>query len=59
MSLADKTHKHLATLAEQYEAIGEFVFEEFDEDQLSEFTLKLATLKNRLEKACLKVSLDL
>lgn len=59
MSLTDKTQKHLATLIEQYELIGEFVFEEFDENELLEFAGKLATLKTRLEKACLKVSLDL
>lgn len=58
LSLTDKTQKHLASLAEQYKAIREFVFEEFDEDELAEFTTRLATLKNRLEKACLRVSLD-
>ncbi|UPJ53016.1 winged helix-turn-helix transcriptional regulator [Bradyrhizobium sp. 200] len=59
MSLTDKTQKHLAILAGQHEAIGKFVFEEFDEDELSEFTAKIATLKDRLAKACMKVSLDL
>ena len=32
--------------------------EEFDENELTEFTTKLATLKTRLEKACVRVSLD-
>lgn len=58
MSLTDKTQKHVASLAEQHKAIREFVFEDFDENELMEFTAKLATLKNRLEKACLRVSLD-
>jgi DNA-binding MarR family transcriptional regulator len=58
MSLTDKTQKQLASLAEQYKAIREFVFEEFDEDELAEFTGKLATLKNRLEKACVRITLD-
>jgi MarR family transcriptional regulator, organic hydroperoxide resistance regulator len=58
MSLTDKTQKHLANLSDQHKAIGEFVFVEFDEDELTEFTARLATLKNRLEKACLKLTLD-
>ncbi|GLR84881.1 MarR family winged helix-turn-helix transcriptional regulator [Bradyrhizobium iriomotense] len=59
LSLTDKTQKHLASLAEQYKAIREYVFEEFDQDELTAFTEKLATLKNRLEKACIRVALDL
>jgi DNA-binding MarR family transcriptional regulator len=58
MSLTDKTRKQLACLSEQHKAIREHVFEEFDENELKEFTAKLATLKNRLEKACLRVKLD-
>ena len=30
----------------------------FDETELTEFTTKLATLKSRLEKACVRLSLD-
>jgi DNA-binding MarR family transcriptional regulator len=58
MSLTDKTYKHLATLTAQHEAINEFIFAEFGEDELMEFTSKLAALKNRLEKARLKVAVD-
>ena len=58
LSLTDKTYKHLANLAAQHEAIDEFVFAEFSENELTEFTNKLAALKNRLEKARLKVALD-
>jgi DNA-binding MarR family transcriptional regulator len=58
LSLTDKTYKHLASLAAQHEAIDEFVFAEFSENELTEFTNKLAALKNRLEKARLKVALD-
>ena len=58
MSLTDKTQKHLASLAEQHKAIREYVFEEFDEHELAAFTAKLVNLKNRLEKACLKVEVD-
>ncbi|MCP3372641.1 MarR family winged helix-turn-helix transcriptional regulator [Bradyrhizobium cajani] len=59
LSLTEKTQKHLASLNEQYKTIKEFVFQEFDEHELTEFTAKLATLKTRLEKACVRVTLDL
>jgi len=58
MSLTDKTYKHLAGLASQQEALNDFIFAEFDDRQLDELTDKLSTLKNRLEKACLKVVVD-
>jgi MarR family transcriptional regulator, organic hydroperoxide resistance regulator len=59
MSLTDKTYKHLASLAAQQEALNEFIFAEFDGGALEEFTDKLAALQSRLEKACLKVTLDI
>jgi len=58
MSLTDKTHKHLAGLAEQQKSLNEFIFEEFDDRELTEFAGKLTALKNRLEKARLKIALD-
>ena len=58
MSLTDKTYKHLASLASQQEALNDFIFAEFNDEQLDEFTTKLSALKNRLEKACLKVVVD-
>ncbi|KWV46931.1 MarR family transcriptional regulator [Bradyrhizobium macuxiense] len=58
LSLTAKTKKHLASLAEQYNAFRQLVFDEFSEKELAEFTTKLATLNNRLEKACVKVALD-
>jgi DNA-binding MarR family transcriptional regulator len=58
MSLTDKTYKHLASLAAQHEAINDFIFEEFGENELAEFTDKLTALKNRFEKARLKIALD-
>jgi len=58
MSLTDKTYKHLAGLASQQEALNDFIFAEFNDEQLAEFTTKLSALKNRLEKACLKVVVD-
>jgi len=59
MSLTDKTRKQLANLAAQQEALNDFIFEEFDDRQLSAFTDKLAALKNRLKKASLRVALDI
>jgi DNA-binding MarR family transcriptional regulator len=59
MSLTDKTYKHLASLAAQQEALNEFIFSELDDRELAELTDKLAALQNRLEKACLKLVLDI
>jgi len=58
MSLTDKTYKHLAGLASQQEALNDFIFAEFNDEQPDEFTTQLSALKNRLEKACLKVVVD-
>ena len=59
MSLTDKSYKHIANLASQQEALNEFIFAEFNDRELIEFTGKLAALKDRLEKACLKVAIDI
>src|SRR3954465_3783548 len=59
MSLTDKTYKQIASLASQQEALKEFIFAEFDDRELAAFTDNLTSLKNRLEKACLKVAIDL
>ena len=58
MSLTDKTSKHLANLASQQEALNEFIFAEFGDRDLADLTGKLASVKRRLEKACLKVVVD-
>jgi len=59
MSLTDKSYKHIANLASQQEALNEFIFAEFSDGELADFTEKLASLKNQLEKACLKVAMDI
>src|SRR3981189_754473 len=59
MSLTDKSYKHMANLASQQEALNEFIFAEFSDRELAEFTGKLASLKNRLEKACLMGAVDI
>ena len=58
MSLSDKTNKHLANLASQQETLNEFIFSEFSVGEINELTGKLAALKKRLEKACMKVAVD-
>ncbi len=59
MSLTDKAYKHLAGLASQQEALSEFIFAEFDDRELGELTNKLIALKDRFEKAGLKVVVDM
>lgn len=58
MSLTDKARKHLASIAEQFSAIRKFVFEEFDDKELTAFTCKLMNLNNRLGKMCLRVAAE-
>jgi DNA-binding MarR family transcriptional regulator len=59
MSLTDKSYKHMANLTSQQDELNEFIFAEFSDRELGEFTGKLKSLKNRLEKACLKVAMDI
>jgi MarR family transcriptional regulator, organic hydroperoxide resistance regulator len=59
MSLTDKTYKHLAGLAARQQTLNEFIFAEFDERELADFTNRLDALESRLEKACLKVAVDI
>ena len=58
MSLTDKTYKQLAALASQQEALNEFIFSEFGENELDDLNNKLTALQHRLEKATLKVVVD-
>jgi DNA-binding MarR family transcriptional regulator len=59
MSLTDKTYKHLAGLAERQEALNEFIFAELNDKQLDDLNNTLTALKNRLEKATVKVAVDI
>ena len=59
MSLTDKAYKHIAGLAAQQEELNNFIFAEFSDRELGEFTAKLTALKARLEKASLKVSIGI
>jgi MarR family transcriptional regulator, organic hydroperoxide resistance regulator len=56
MSLTEKTYKHIAGLASRQEALNDFIFAEFSDPELSEFTGQLEALKNRIEKASLKIA---
>jgi len=58
MSLTEKTYKHLSGLASQHDSLNEFIFADISDKQLGELTETLNTLKNRLEKATLKVVVD-
>jgi MarR family transcriptional regulator, organic hydroperoxide resistance regulator len=58
MSLTDKTHKQLAGLAAQQEALNDFIFAELSDRELGDLAETLTMLKNRLEKATLKVVVD-
>jgi MarR family transcriptional regulator, organic hydroperoxide resistance regulator len=59
MSLTNKTYRHLASLASQQEALNEFIFSQFDDRELGTVTDKLDALRYRLEKACMKMVLDI
>jgi MarR family transcriptional regulator, organic hydroperoxide resistance regulator len=59
MSLTDKTYKNIAGLASQQDTLNEFIFAEFSDRELGEFNTKLASLTKRLEKACMKVAMDI
>jgi MarR family transcriptional regulator, organic hydroperoxide resistance regulator len=59
MSLTDKAYKHIAGLASQQAELSKFIFAEFSKRELVDFTARLAALKNRLEKASVKVTAGL
>jgi len=59
MSLTDKTYKQIAAMASQQEELNSFIFAEFSDHDLTELTARLAALKDRLEKACLKVAMGI
>src|ERR1700757_4710577 len=59
MSLTAKTHELLTVLASQQRIVDDFISVEFGSVELEALTGKLAVLKKKLEKACLKVAADL
>src|ERR1044072_5035392 len=54
MSLTDKTYKQIAAMTSQQEELNRFIFAEFNARDLTDLNDRLAALKSRLEKACLK-----
>ena len=54
----DKATKQVTSFTAQQGVLAQFVFEEFSDLELADVVGKLAGLKSRLEKACLKVALD-
>lgn len=59
MSLTDKSYKQMANLASRQESLNAFIFEEFSNEDLQSFIAKLASLNRRLEKASVRVALDI
>jgi DNA-binding MarR family transcriptional regulator len=59
MSLTDKSYKQIAALASQQETLNDFIFAEFSNRELDTFNSKLAALTRRLEKASMKVAMDI
>ena len=59
MSLTDKSYKSIANLASQQEALNEFIFAEFGDRELAELNVKLASLTKRLEKARVRVAIEI
>lgn len=56
MSLTQRALAHLEGLAPRRDSLNEFIFAEFAPGELDELSGKLFSLKERLEKARLKVS---
>jgi DNA-binding MarR family transcriptional regulator len=59
MSLTDKSYKQIASLASRQEKLNAFIFEDFSYEDLQTFVAKLASLNSRLEKASVRVALDI
>jgi MarR family transcriptional regulator, organic hydroperoxide resistance regulator len=59
MSLTEKANDELAALAPRQESLSEFAFEGVSDHELIELIAKLAGLKRRLEKACVRAALDM
>jgi hypothetical protein len=58
MSLSDKACKHVANLSSRQELLDKFIFADFNDRTLKDTAHQLALLKDRLEKATLKLAAD-
>jgi DNA-binding MarR family transcriptional regulator len=59
LSLSDKALKQLGRDSEQQQAAADIIFAGFESDELNEFITRLTSVRRRLEKARLRVALDL
>ena len=59
MSLSDKACKQVANLSSRQELLDKFIFADFDDRALKDIADQLASLKDRLEKAALKLAADI
>jgi DNA-binding MarR family transcriptional regulator len=59
MSLSDKACKHVANLSTQQELLDKFIFADFNDRTLKDIAGQLALLKDRFEKATLKLAADI
>jgi DNA-binding MarR family transcriptional regulator len=59
LSLTEHANKQMASLSAQRKELNEFVYADLELRELLQLTGKMASIKNRLEKAILRISADL
>ncbi|MGX7742606.1 MarR family transcriptional regulator [Rhodopseudomonas parapalustris] len=59
LSLTDRAYKQIASTAADEQALHDFIFDELTNEKLEQLVVQLTSLKNRLEKACIKFSAGL
>jgi MarR family transcriptional regulator, organic hydroperoxide resistance regulator len=59
MSLSDKARKQIAHLSSRQEVLDKFIFSDFDDRTLKDIADRIASLKDRLEKAALRLAADM
>lgn len=59
MSLSDKACKQVANLSSRQELLDKFIFADFDDSTLEDIADQIASLKDRLQKATLKLAADI
>lgn len=59
MSLSDKARKQIAHLSSRQEVLDKLIFADFDDRTLKDIADQIASLKDRLEKAALRLAADM
>jgi len=59
LSLTDHAYKQMANLSSQRKELNEFVYADLDLKELLQLTGKMSSIKSRLEKAIMKISVGL